>query len=138
MKLASAYLFVTTNAAVGTDQDGETYWKKICNDFIQRGGFATHTIVSLKNCFNKVLQADVNKYVCCLHAALREYHSGWSMTDYTTKAKSDFANKQGKMFKHDDIVYDILRRSLLKYEISIDTIHPKVAWALALLDNDRK
>ena len=28
MKLASAYVFATTNAAVGTDQDGETYWKK--------------------------------------------------------------------------------------------------------------
>jgi hypothetical protein len=91
----------------------------------------------LKNRFNKVLQAEVNKYVGCLHAALREYHSGWSMTDYTTKAKSDFANRQGKMFKH-DIVYDILRRSLPKYEISIDTIHPKVARALALLDNDRE
>ena len=82
--------------------------------------FSTRTIISLKNRFNKVLQAEVNKCVGCLHAALREYHSGWSMTDYTTKAKSDFANKQGKMFKH-DIVYDILRRSLPKYEISIDT-----------------
>ncbi len=25
MKLACAYVFVTTNAAIGTDQDGETY-----------------------------------------------------------------------------------------------------------------
>ncbi len=55
MKLASAYLFVTTNAAAGTDQDGETYRKKIRNSFIQRGGFAIHTILSLKNHFNKVL-----------------------------------------------------------------------------------
>jgi hypothetical protein len=84
-----------------------------------------------------VLQTEVNKYVGCLHAALREFHSGWSMTDYATKATCDFAIKQGKMFKH-DIVYDILRRSLPKYEISINTIHPKVAWALALLDNDRE
>jgi hypothetical protein len=128
---------VTTNAAVGTDQDGKMYWKKIRNSFIQRGDFATCTIVSLKNRFNKVLQAEVNKYVGCLHAALREYHSGWSMTDYTTKAKSDFAIKQGQMFKH-DIVYDILRRSLPKHEISIDTIHPKVFRALALLEDDRE
>ena len=137
MKLASAYVFVTTNAAVGTDQDGETYWKKIRDSFIQRGGFAARSLVSLKNRFNKVLQAEINKYVGYLHAALREFHSGWSMTDYTTKAKSDFQMKQGKMFKH-DIVYDILRRSLPKYEISIETIHPKVARALALLDNDRE
>ena len=25
MKLASAYVFVTTNVVIGTDQDGETY-----------------------------------------------------------------------------------------------------------------
>ena len=84
-----------------------------------------------------MLQAEVNKYVGCLHATLREFHSGWSMTDYTTKAKRTFAIKQGKMFKH-DILYDILRRSLPLNEISIDTIYPKVAWALTLLDNDRE
>ena len=91
----------------------------------------------MKNRFNKVLQAEVNKYVDCLPAALREFHSGWSMTNYTTNVKSDFAFKQGEMFKH-DIVIDILRRSLTKHEISIDTIHPKVFRALALLDDDRE
>jgi hypothetical protein len=49
MKVASAYVFVTTNAAIGTDQDGETYWKKIRDSFIKRGGFATRTLLSLKN-----------------------------------------------------------------------------------------
>jgi hypothetical protein len=137
MKLASAYVFVTTNAAIGTDQDGETYWKKIRDSFIKRGGFATRTLLSLKNRFNKVLQAEVNKYIGYLHSALREFHSGWSMIDYTTKAKTEFQVKQGKLFKH-DIVYDILKRSLPKFEISIATIHPRVARALALLDNDNE
>ena len=137
MKLASAYVFVTTNAAIGTDQDGETYWKKIRDSFIKRGGFATRTLLSLKNRFNKVLQAEVNKYIGYLHSALREFHSGWSMIDYTTKAKTEFQIMQGKVFKH-DIVYDILKRSLPKFEISIATIHPRVARALALLDNDNE
>jgi hypothetical protein len=137
MKLASAYVFVTTNAAIGTDQDGETYWKKIRDSFIKRGGFATRTLLSLKNRFNKVLQAKVNKYIGYLHSALREFHSGWSMIDFTTKAKTEFQVKQGKLFKH-DIVYDILKRSLPKFEISIATIHPRVARALALLDNDNE
>jgi hypothetical protein len=137
MKLASAYVFVTTNAAVGTDQDGDTFWKKIRDNFIQRGGLAARSLLSLKNRFNKVLQAEVNKYVGYLHAALREYHSGWSMNDYTTKAKSEFQTKHGKFFKH-DIVYDILRRSLPKYKILLDTIHPQVGRALALLDNDNE
>jgi hypothetical protein len=76
MTLRSAYVFVTTNAAIGTVHVSETQWKKICNSFIQRGGFATCTIVLMKNRFNKVLQAEVNKYVDCLPAALREFHSG--------------------------------------------------------------
>ncbi len=137
MKLASAYVFVTTNAAIGTDQDGETYWKKIRDSFIKRGGFATQTLLLLKNRFNKVLQAKVNKYIGYLHSALCEFHSGWSMIEYTTKAKTEFQVKQGNLFKH-DIVYDILKRSLPKFEISIATIHPRVAWALALLDNDNE
>lgn len=40
MKLASAYGFMTTNKAIGTDQDGEMHWKKICDIFIKRGRFA--------------------------------------------------------------------------------------------------
>ena len=29
MKLAASYAFITTNAAIGTDQDGATFWEKI-------------------------------------------------------------------------------------------------------------
>jgi hypothetical protein len=57
--------------------------------------------------------------------------------DYTTKAKTEFQVKPGKLFKH-DIMYDILKRSLPKFEISIATIHPRVARALALLDNNNE
>lgn len=122
MKLDSAYVFVLTNAAIGTEQDGETHWTKIRDSFINCGGFVTQTLFSLKNRFKKVLQAEVNRqYVGCLHSALCECRSGWSMINYTTKAKAEFQTKQGKMFKH-DIVYEIIRRSLTKYEISIDTI----------------
>ena len=84
-----------------------------------------------------MLQAEAYKYIGYLHSALREFHSGWSMIDYTTKAKTEFQVKQGKLFKH-DIMYDILKRSLPKFEISIATIHPRVARALALLDNDNE
>ncbi len=91
----------------------------------------------LKNRFNKVLLAEVNKYIVYFQSALCEFHSGWSMIDYSTKAKTEFQIKQGKLFKH-DIVYDILKRSLPKFEVLIKTIHPKVARALALLNNDDK
>ena len=86
--LAHAYVSVTTNAAVGTDQDGNTLWEKIRQRFIRRGGLATRTMVSLTNRFNKVLQAEVNKYLGIFHTVYHEFHSGWSMDDYTFKAKA--------------------------------------------------
>ena len=36
--LASAYVVVTTNAAIGTDQNGAAFWEKIRVSFLQRGG----------------------------------------------------------------------------------------------------
>jgi hypothetical protein len=82
-----------------------------------------------------VLQAKVNKYIGYLHSALLEFHNGWSMIDFTMKAKTEFQIKQGKLFKH-EIVYDILKRTLPYFEILIETIHPKMARSLALLDTD--
>ncbi|KAI2491343.1 No apical meristem-associated C-terminal domain [Fragilaria crotonensis] len=65
--LAHAYVFVTTNAAVGTDQDANTFWEKITEIFVRRGGSASRSSVSLKNRFNKVLQFEINKYLGILH-----------------------------------------------------------------------
>jgi hypothetical protein len=137
VKLASAYVFVTTNAAIGTDQDGITFWQKIRDNFVRRGGLPTRTLVSLKNRFNKVLQAEINKYIGHLHSALREYHSGWSMGDYVAKAKAQFHLKTGKHFKH-EIVYGIMKRTLPKYEIATASIDARVCRALFLLDSDKE
>lgn len=136
IKLASAYVFVTTNAAIGTDQDGNTFWEKIRENFIKRGGVEARTRVSLKNRFNKVLQAEINKYVGYLHSVLREYHSGWVIGDYTAKAKAMFQLKHGKTFKH-DVVYSILKKALPKYEIVLASCDARVARALFLLDSDQ-
>ena len=57
-----------------------------CN-FVQRGGVSTRSGVSLQNRFNKLLQADVNKFIGYLHSALHEPHSGWVMEDYVSNAK---------------------------------------------------
>jgi hypothetical protein len=133
--LALAYAFVTTNAAIVTDQDGNTFWTKIRDNFIRRGGLATRTMVSLKNRFNKVLQAEVNKYIGNLKTVFSEHHSGWSMEDYVAKAKNLFLVKNGKYFKHEQ-VYIILKEKLPKYEIPLANIDSRVARALFLLDSD--
>jgi hypothetical protein len=124
--LASAYVTVTTNAV--TDQDGNTYWSKIRENFIHRGGLASRSVASLKNRFNKVLQAEVNKYIGNLHTAFCEFRSGWSMADYVAKAKSLFLTKNGKQFKHEQ-VYLILQKTLPKFEIVLANIDSRVARA---------
>ena len=96
--LASAYVAVMTDAAKGTDQDGNTFWERIKEGFISRGGLKERTRTSLKNRFNKVLQAEVNKYIGILHGVFREYKSGWSMPDYVTEAKGKFQRLTGKNF----------------------------------------
>ncbi len=63
MKLASAYTVMGTNAAVGTDQDGNTFWQKVRENFIRHGGSPERTIISLQNRFNKVLQCEVQKNI---------------------------------------------------------------------------
>jgi hypothetical protein len=77
LKLASAYALVLTDAAVGTDQDGNTFWQKVHENFMRRGGAPERTIISLQNRFNKVLQCEVQKYIGYLQGALYEYHSGF-------------------------------------------------------------
>ena len=104
--LASAYVVVTTNAAVGTDQNGSTFWEKIRANFVQRGGNAGRNACSLQNRFNKVLQCEVQKYIGYLQGALCEYHSGWIMEDYVHEAKNQYRLCQGKVFTH-EMVYSV-------------------------------
>lgn len=93
--LAHAFVTVSTNAAVGTDQDGKMFWTRITEDFVRRGGGPTRSSNSLKTRFNRTLQHDVNKYIGHLQGALREYHSGWVIVDYTNKANDDFERVEG-------------------------------------------
>jgi hypothetical protein len=137
IKLASSYAFVTTNAAIGTDQDGATFWDKIRANFVKRGGGAHRTTNSLQNRFNKVLQAEVNKYIGFLQSALREYHSGWVMEDYVCEAKKKYQIKFGKIFKH-EAVHLILKKSLPKYEIVISSCDARVGRALFFLNVDNR
>ena len=77
--LAHAFVAVSTNAAVGTDQGGRMFWTKINEEFFRRGGKPSRACTSLKTRFSRTLQHDVNKYIGHLQGALREYHCGWVM-----------------------------------------------------------
>ena len=75
MMLASAYVQASLDAVHGTDQDAITYWTKIRDGFVARGGIPSRTVLSLKARWNKVINPEVAKYVGYLTAALREYKS---------------------------------------------------------------
>ena len=135
--LAQAFVVVTTNSAVGTDQTGATFWAKIQTKFAQRGGNAGagRSACSLQNRFNKVLQGEVNKFIGIMTNTLREYHSGWAMDDYFNDAKRKFLVMFGKTFRH-EMVYNILKRTLPKFQINPTQIDARVKRALFFCDKD--
>jgi hypothetical protein len=86
----------------------------------------------LQNRFNKVLQAEVNKYFRFLQSTLHEYHSGWLTDDYICDAK------KRKIFKHES-VHRIQKKSLPKYEIVmivISSCYARVGWAFFFMANE--
>jgi hypothetical protein len=127
---------ISTNAATRTDLDAATFWEKIRVDVVRRGGVNTRSGASLQNRFNKVLQADVNKFIGYFHASLREHHSGWSMADYVADASKRFLLKSGKTFKH-SLVYDILKR-FPKFEVDLSSIDSRVRKAFTMCDDDNE
>jgi hypothetical protein len=133
--LAEAYAAVTVDAAVGTDQNGATFWGKIRDGYIEKGGSAGRTAVSLQNRFNRYLQTDVNKYIGMLTSTFREYHSGWSLQDYYNDAKRRYVCKYLKPFKFED-VWTVLKENLVKFQIPSDVMDSRVQRALFFCDDD--
>jgi hypothetical protein len=97
--VAAAYAAVTVDAAIGTDQNGATFWGKIKDLFVEKGGNAGRSAVSIQNRFHRYLQTDVNRYIGLLQSSMREYHSGWSLEDYYNDAKRKYLAKYEKPFK---------------------------------------
>ena len=133
--LAAAYAAVTVDATVGTDQNGATFWGKIRDAYIEKGGSAGRTAVSLQNRFNRYLQTDVNKYIGMLISSLREKHSGWSLQDYYNDAKRRYVCKYLKPFKFEG-VWNILKENLVKFQIPSDVMDSVVERALVFCDDD--
>jgi hypothetical protein len=135
LKLTIPYTIVASNAAVGTDQDCSTFWSKIRDIFFKKGGGVESTPNSLQNRFNKVLSYETQKFVGFLQASLREYRSGWNLHDYVTEAKKQFQSRMKKMFKH-ELVYDILKKDMPKFQLDLSSIDDRVCCSVFLLDSD--
>ncbi|KAH9095207.1 hypothetical protein LEN26_017900 [Aphanomyces euteiches] len=129
--LASAYVAVSTDPAVATDQHAGTFWEKVFQHFRSNVPRTTRSASGLQSRWSNPIQKDVNKFVGILSAVLREYHSGWQFGDYVTLAKQMFVEKNNhKQFKFES-VYNILK-CLPKYSITVDTLDRNVQRALGL------
>jgi hypothetical protein len=135
VQLCRSYVFVSTDASVGTDQSGADFWGKIASHYLSAmEGYYERNANSLQNRFNNVLQKLVNKFVGCLTKAFNTYHSGWSLEDYTMDAKKLFSLEQKKPFPHEE-AYLILK-TLPKFEIDMSIMPEQVRKALGFLEDN--
>ena len=94
-QLCRSYVFVTTDAAVGTDQSGADFWGKVAAHYsAAMDGSYERNANSMQNRYNNVLHKMVNKFTGSLTKAFNTYHSGWSLDYYIMDAKRLFSLEQ--------------------------------------------
>ena len=77
----------------GADQKGSTYWGKVHDAFVQRGGSPDRTHKALKNRWS-VLQAAINLFIGYYSTATSIERSGASDDDYLSFAHELFEKEQ--------------------------------------------
>lgn len=136
--IAKSYKAVTTDASIGTDQDGEAYYRKIAESFNEAIAstadfVCVRTYESIRARWLNHLQKSLLKFAGCLTKALQEYHSGWSWEDYHVLAKRYYAaDQRGKSFSADLSWQEV--KDMPKFAIDYSAMCPAQKAAL-LLDN---
>ena len=77
INITKAYKEITTDAAVGTDQDGGVYYTRISERFKElMGGDLIQERVpeAVKNRWLNTIQKALLKFTACLNKAVSEYH----------------------------------------------------------------
>ena len=131
--LARAYVAISTDAAVGTDQNGDRFWSKIAEKFQSLIGAdfnVERTGASLKNRWNGRLAKACSKFTGCLTSSLKKYHSGWNYDDYVTEAKRLYRLEVKKEFSFES-VYNLIKH-LPKFAVDPHSMAPQVCTILDL------
>lgn len=131
--LTKAYVTISTDASVGTDQNGDRFWSKISEKFQNTIGedlTVERNALSLKNRWNGRLAKACSKFTGCLTAAFKKYHSGWSYDDYVTEAKKLYRLEVKKDFSCES-VYNLIKH-LPKFAVDPESMEPQVRAALDL------
>jgi hypothetical protein len=136
--IAKAYAMVTSDASVGTDQDGEVYYKRIGDAFNENIKDQTDFIQdrsweSVRSRWLNVVQKSLLKFAGCFNKALSEYHSGWALDDYMILAKEYYLSDVKKAFQG-DLCWAVVK-NLPKFAIDPAVLTKEMRRAL-LLDED--
>ena len=100
--LTKCYLSVSQDNVVGTNQSGETFWKRVHAEFLQNKGDLDNDRDDnkLKNMWSKINQA-CTKFDACLASAKRLNNSGFNEEKFEEEAMKMYAVKsQGKPFPY--------------------------------------
>ncbi|KAK1578366.1 hypothetical protein Q3G72_029740 [Acer saccharum] len=97
--LCKAWLHVSEDAIVGTNQKRDSLWSNIKNIFEEMLGYkTTHTTSALNSRF-KTIQLDLNKYSACVLRVQTTPTSGFNAADNEIAAKHIFQETHGKPFR---------------------------------------
>ena len=133
VNLTKAYRAISTDAAIGVDQDGETYYNRMAEEFAKLTGEASvqkRSAAALKGRWLNVIQKALLKFTACLNQSLSECHSGWSMEDYITQAKQFYQADVNRAFAFDLCWQEVNR--LPKFALSTDQMSGDMKRALGL------
>jgi hypothetical protein len=102
--LCRAYVNISTDPTVGTDQSGETFWKRIKERFdvlaADKDKVMDRSSNSLKNRFQKTIQPEMNYFNKYLKQMKEEKPSGVPESHYPEHAAVNFQREKNRPFKH--------------------------------------
>lgn len=137
LNITKAYKEVTTDASVGTDQEGDAYYSRIAEVFLRLMGsdlVQDRTPAAIRSRWVNAIQKALLKFTSCMNKAVSEYHSGWTFDDYLTLAKKYYQSQTNKVFAHELSWFEV--KALPKFCIATDEMSQQMKKALELDNTD--
>ncbi|CAA0821043.1 DNA binding [Striga hermonthica] len=118
-----AWVTVSQNAAIGTNQNSQTFWKSISEMYeearVDNSKFMgqQRTIESLRNYYMR-LNTNVTKWLGAYKEAYSQKSSGMSDADVETIAQKFYSGEKGTKFTHHE-VFEKIMRHYPKWELKL-------------------
>ncbi|EHS62626.1 uncharacterized protein PGTG_22601 [Puccinia graminis f. sp. tritici CRL 75-36-700-3] len=99
-ELCRAWVQVSEDPAVGTNQDGNTFWQRIRTVYHEAVPRPIRPLTSLKKRWSNHLQPSINKFRGMVHQVEEVAQSGASVEDQLNRALRLYSSDQQTHFKH--------------------------------------